>query len=110
MPTDGVPVQEAGGALTPLSQLSGGPKQDFTYKKISGLRMSGLSFRQSLFVGAIVENCHFVNTNFDRCDFAGAKVVRCTFDNCQFVPTEFRSCEITESKFNSCNFRGVQWL
>jgi uncharacterized protein YjbI with pentapeptide repeats len=100
-------IAQQGSADSPISSSV---RQDFTYKKFSDLRLVGTNFRQSLFVGAILQNCNFTSVNFDRCDFAGAKIVNCTFDSCRFVPDEIRSCIISKSTFESCDFGGSQWL
>ena len=84
-------------------------RQDFTYKKLEGLRLSGTNFRQSLFIGAILKGCHFHSVRFDRCDFSGTKFIDCTFQKCSFVPDEIRSCVITKCVFDLCDFRGSQW-
>lgn len=85
-------------------------RQDFTYKKLTGLELSGSNFRQSLFIGAIFQRCRFVSVCFDRCDFSGVKFVDCVFEKCTFVPDEIRSCVLNRCTFRDCNFRGSQWI
>jgi uncharacterized protein YjbI with pentapeptide repeats len=85
-------------------------RQDFTYKKLTGLELSGSNFRQSLFIGAIFQRCRFVSVCFDRCDFSGVKFVDCVFEHCTFVPDEIRSCVLNRCAFLDCNFRGSQWI
>ena len=87
-----------------------GARQDFTYKQLAGLRLTNANFRQSLFIGAVLQDCCFVGVNFDRCDFAGAKIVNCKFERCRFIPDEFRSCVIRNSQFTNCTFKGSQWI
>lgn len=94
----------------PEERIVAKPRQDFTYRRIIGQRTKNASFRQSLFIGAILKDCTFESVIFDRCDFAGVKIVNCAFVNCRFAPDEFRSCAISESVFQNCNFRGSQWL
>jgi Pentapeptide repeats (9 copies) len=84
-------------------------RQDFTYKKLESLRLTGANFKQSLFIGAILHGCQFDSVIFDRCDFSGTKLVDCTFINCRFVPDEIRSCLISDCNFHRCDFRGVEW-
>ncbi|MBI3699668.1 MAG: pentapeptide repeat-containing protein [Afipia sp.] len=86
-----------------------GGRQDFTYKKLVDLRLSEVSFRHSLFIGAIFQRCHFALVNFDRCDFSGAQFIECTFSRCSFVPDEIRSCRFSGCTFRDCSFRGSQW-
>jgi len=86
-----------------------GGRQDFTYKSVSGISLSDADFRQSLFTGAVLENCQFKNVSFDRCDFAGTKIVKCRFENCSFVPAELRSCFVSSTHFVGCDFSGTQW-
>lgn len=84
-------------------------RQDFTYKRIEGKRLTGTDFKQSLFIGAILKDCIFSSVNFDRCDFSGTTVANCEFERCSFFPDEIRSCVITSCVFKRCDFRGVQW-
>jgi uncharacterized protein YjbI with pentapeptide repeats len=92
-----------------IPRSQGTTRQDFTYKKLEGLSFAGTSFRQSLFIGAIVKNCHFREVNFDRCDFSGTTFVNCTFASCRFVPDEIRSCKVANCLFSKCDFRRIQW-
>ena len=84
-------------------------RQDFTHKILEDLRLRNTNFRQSLFIGAILKNCHFHSVRFDRCDFSGTKLIECTFEKCSFVPDEIRSCVVTKCVFDQCDFRGAQW-
>jgi uncharacterized protein YjbI with pentapeptide repeats len=96
--------------LSAEAQINSGPRQDFTYKRIVGAKITKGNFHQSLFIGAVFEDCHFISVGFNRCDFSGVKIVKCTFEGCQFVPDEFRSCLIGNSHFSDCNFRGCEWM
>lgn len=100
------------GVRTLVAQTDSEPsqvRQDFTYKKAAGLDLANGNFRQSLFIGAILENCRFRSTNFDRCDFSGTKLVGCVFEDCTFIPDEIRSCAFQNCIFRRCDFRGSQW-
>lgn len=94
-------------AKTPSSNTH--VRQDFTYKKATGLDFDHANFRQSLFIGAILESCQFTSCNFDRCDFSGTKLVGCVFEDCTFIPDEIRSCIFYRCTFRRCDFRGSQW-
>jgi uncharacterized protein YjbI with pentapeptide repeats len=96
-------------AIAPEKRLVDGPRQDFTYTKFSDLEIDGHSYRQSLFIGAIIQRCRFRAVSFERCDFSGVRFVDCAFENCSFSPDELRSCELNNCTFDSCNFRGSQW-
>ena len=84
-------------------------RQDFTHKKLERVHLAGTNFRQSLFIGAVLSDCHFKSVSFDRCDFSGTRFVGCTFEKCRFVPAEIRSCVITGCDFDQCDFKGAQW-
>jgi uncharacterized protein YjbI with pentapeptide repeats len=84
-------------------------RQDFTYKKLERQSLTGLNFKQSLFIGTLLKGCHFKAVRFDRCDFSGARFVNCTFEDCSFVPDEIRSCIVTGCAFERCEFRSAQW-
>ena len=47
------------------------PHSDFTYKLLENQRFQKRDSRQSLFNGAMVRNCEFLEIDFSRCDFEG---------------------------------------
>lgn len=76
---------------------------DLSYKKINELDLKGLSFKHSLFTGAIISDITVENLDFSRCDFAGTIFNNCEFKDCTFSRSGFRSSQINKSKFYNCD-------
>jgi hypothetical protein len=97
--------------LTPINPddlpATGALRGDFTYKFVQDLELKDRSLAHSLWTGAVLKNCRFVNVDFSRGDFAGAKLVDCGFNNCNFESNELRSCFLNRVSFQGCNMMGL---
>jgi uncharacterized protein YjbI with pentapeptide repeats len=109
----GQQITRLGNAAAENTRILATTRQDFTYKKLTGLDLRDTTFRQSLFIGTIFQRCQFTSVGFDRCDFCGVKFVDCVFDRCSFVPTKFAHAPLTDVRFetpasadhNGCGFK-----
>ena len=95
----------AGGAVV---DLVSGSRQDFTYRRLRGLRASNIDLGRSLFIGALIEDCVFEGVDFSRSDLSGTKIVRCVFEDCRFSLAEVRSCRFDETRLARCDLATSQ--
>lgn len=79
-------------------------RTDLTYRRISGLSVSGADVYQSLFTGALIRDCVFTKVLFNRSDLDGMRAENSTFVECDFTSCDIRSSIFTRCRFQSCVF------
>lgn len=92
-----------------LTKFGDSARLDLSYKKVNGLNLKNLSFKHSLFTGAIISNLIVENLDFSRCDFAGTVFIDCEFKNCSFSRSGFRSSQVNKSKFYNCDLSMINF-
>ena len=103
-------ASEVGGVPIPVGDRSigAGRRQDFTHLRLAGIGADGIDVGQSLFIGALIENCTFRHVDFSRCDFSGTKIVRSVFEDCRFHLADVRSSRFEGVGFTRCDFGSSQ--
>ena len=103
-------ASEDGGVPIPIGDRSigAGRRQDLTHLRLAGVGADGIDVGQSLFIGALIENCTFRHVDFSRCDFSGTKIVRSVFEDCRFHLADVRSSRFDGVGFTRCDFGSSQ--
>lgn len=79
-------------------------RSDLTYRKMTGVEVSGADIYQSLLTGSLIRDCVFTRVVFSRSDLDGVRAERTVFVECDFSHCDIRSSIFSRCEFKSCIF------
>ncbi len=74
------------------------------HEVISGIKLSGTSFRWEEFAECRFEHCEFENLHMRNCKFTD-----CIFSKCCVTNPVFECCAMTGNDFMECRLFGINW-